>query len=442
VSADRPRDLGGGLSLRRARREDAEPLARFNGQIHRADDAAEPDRPIEQWTRDLLLGPHPTVGPEDFTLVEEAATGRIVSSLNLISQSWSYAGVPFGVGRVELVGTDPDYRRRGLVRAQFEVVHEWSRERGELLQAITGIPWYYRQFGYEYALALGGSRTVAPASLRQLEDGAAEPFRLRPATETDCDFLAEVDAFAAGRYLVALAREAAHWRHELTGPGEGSTVRRIVAVIETPAGQAVGFLARGWRLWGSVLGVDRLELRPGVSWAAVLPSALRALGEVGRGLASADVPFTGILLPLGVDHPAYAFLPERGPRTGRPYAWYLRVPDLPAFLRRIAPAIEARLAGSAAAGHSGPLRLGFYRSALELRLEAGRLVEAESRPYTTRADYDAHFPELTFLQLLFGHRSLEELWHAFPDCYVRQPETAGLLEALFPRRLSFVWGVG
>ena len=147
MSDQLPRDLGDGLALRPAGRDDAEPLARFNGQIHRDDNAAEPAREIEQWTRDLLRGPHPTVAPEDFTIVEEVATGRIVSSLNLISQRWSYGGVPFGVGRIELVGTDPDYRRRGLVRLQFEAIHRRSQARGELVQAITGIPWYYRQFG-------------------------------------------------------------------------------------------------------------------------------------------------------------------------------------------------------------------------------------------------------------------------------------------------------
>ena len=40
----------------------------------------------------------------------------------------------------ELVGTKKEYRRRGLVRQQFEVMHEWSAERGELVQIITGIP--------------------------------------------------------------------------------------------------------------------------------------------------------------------------------------------------------------------------------------------------------------------------------------------------------------
>ena len=55
-------------------------------------------------------------------------------------------------GLPELVGTHPDYRRRGLVREQFEVLHRWSKERGHLMQAIAGIPYYYRRFGYEMAV--------------------------------------------------------------------------------------------------------------------------------------------------------------------------------------------------------------------------------------------------------------------------------------------------
>ena len=77
--------------------------------------------------------------------------------MNLISQTWTYDGIPFGVGRPELVGTQPEYRKRGLVRAQFEVIHAFSAERGEMVQAITGIPFYYRQFGYEMAMGLGGA---------------------------------------------------------------------------------------------------------------------------------------------------------------------------------------------------------------------------------------------------------------------------------------------
>lgn len=135
-------DLGHGLIMRRATAADAEGLADFNKLIHRDPGVTAPDEEVAAWTRDLLAGGHPTCGPNDFTIVAEQATGRIVSSMNLISQTWSYAGIPFGVGRPELVGTAPEYRNRGLVRAQFEVIHRWSAARGELVQGITGIPYY------------------------------------------------------------------------------------------------------------------------------------------------------------------------------------------------------------------------------------------------------------------------------------------------------------
>src|SRR5712691_11396345 len=118
------------------------------------------------------------------------ATGAIVSSMNLISQTWVYDGIPFGVGRPELVGTSLEYRYRGLVRAQFEVIHQWSTERGERLQAITGIPWYYRQFGYEMALNLGGGRVGYRPHIPELKDGEPEPYRVRPATAADLPCMA------------------------------------------------------------------------------------------------------------------------------------------------------------------------------------------------------------------------------------------------------------
>ena len=53
----------------------------------------------------------------------------------------------------------------------------------------------------------------------------------------------------------------------------------------------------------------------------------------------------------------------------------------------------------------------------------------------------AMFPDLTFLQLLFGFRSLEQIQAAFPDCIVRTNDARTVLTALFPEQLSDVWPV-
>jgi hypothetical protein len=53
-------------------------------------------------------------------------------------------------------------------------------------------------------------------------------------------------------------------------------------------------------------------------------------------------------------------------------------------------------------------------------------------------DGDAFFPDLSFLQLIFGYRSLEEIGHIRPDCFSERDEAAVLLAALFPKQPSQV----
>ena len=152
-----------------------------------------------------------------------------------------------------------------------------------------------------------------------------------------------------------------------------------------------------------------------------------------------DAQLKEIFLCMERDHPLYAALGEQiAPLAIPPYAWYLRVPDLPGFLRLITPALERRLAASPMAAHSGDLRIDFYRGGLRLTFEAGRLapITPWQRPIWGERQH-ASFPPLVFLQLLFGHRSLAELREAFPDVRA-QPEAAALLGALFPKRHSRV----
>src|SRR6266550_755436 len=118
------RELGDGLVMRRATEADAERLGQFNADVLRGQDAPDPAPWMDAWTRDLVGGRHPSF--------------RADSAL-------------IAVGQPEIVGTRPELRGRGLVRAMFDVAHGWSAERGDQVLAINGIPWFYRQFGYEMA---------------------------------------------------------------------------------------------------------------------------------------------------------------------------------------------------------------------------------------------------------------------------------------------------
>lgn len=435
-----PRDMGDGLVLRRATVDDTEALAAFNATVQM--DPDEPEVGIDIWTRDMMRGDHPTTGAGDFLIVEDTRTGAIASSLCLIAQRWSYAGIPFRVGRPEMVGTAPEYRRRGLVRAQFDVIHAWSAARGELAQVIGGIPWYYRQFGYEMALELDAGRFGYRADVPDLAAGAAEPYRARPATEADLPFIARAYEHGMRRGMIACLRDAAQWRYDLSGYTPTSDMRLNLCLIEAADGTPVGFFGHPPMLWQSGIYALVYELAPGVSWLPVTPTVLRYLRSVGDAYAAASGgACTTINFEVGSEHPVYRVIPSilRGIR--RTYAWYVRVPDLGGFLRHIAPALEQRLADSIIVGHTGELALNFYRSGLQLRFDAGRLAGIEPWQPTSDERGNAAFPDRTFLQLLFGFRSLDELAHAFPDCMIRGDDARLLLEILFPKQSSNIWAI-
>ena len=228
-----PQDLGDGLVLRWATPGDADALATFNIRIH-SDEPGEQEEWLEHWTRDLMNGEHPTTKASDFTLVvDENDGGKIVSTLNIISQIWTYDGIPFGCGRPELVGTDPEYRRRSLVRKQMDAIHAKSAARGEMVQAITGIPWYYRLFDYEMGLNLGGSRTyfwIRPGNDKPVDE---ELYQLREVTVDDIPTLMELYPAQCAGSLITRVRDEVLWRYEMTGNHKDSPYRRHVHMVET-----------------------------------------------------------------------------------------------------------------------------------------------------------------------------------------------------------------
>lgn len=431
--------LPSGLTLRRSSRLDASPLSEFNALIH--SDTDEPDFRVAAWTQDLLSGNHPTFHEDDFTIIEDPATGKIVSALNLISQTWTYGGIPFKVGRPELVGTDPAYRNRGLVRYQFDVIHEWSRQRGELVQGITGIPYYYRQFGYEMALNLGGGRIGGTFTLPTLKKDSSEPFLIRPALETDLTFIAKLAEEGSRRSLINAQRDESMWRYELNGRRAENVNRVELRIITTTEGDPVGFIAHPPFLWDEMLALTVFELRSDLSWQSVTPSVIRYLWKTGEEFALAEAKtLKSYGFYLCDNHPAYQVANEFLPRLKRRYAWYLRVPDLPAFLRLITPALEERLANSPFTGHTGDLKLDFFRNGIILKFQMGHLTEIETWQPSTKNYGHAAFPGLTFLQLLFGYRSLDDLLFSFPDCFANQ-DAAPLLRVLFPKQPSEVWPI-
>ena len=442
------RELGNGLLLRWSEANDTEELVYLASNVFRDEADGPPNTHAENLVRELMSGRHPLMGPRDFVVIEDTrrTEHRMVACTCFWSQTWEYEGIRFGFGRPEIVGTDPDYRNRGLVRSMFEEIHSRSEAEGHLAQGITGIRYFYRQFGYEYALDLGGRRVTNLSLIPTAKENEPEPYTLRDATEEDIPLIVELYDRRRRESMVSSPLEANWLRYQI----RTWNVTEIednwhMQIIMDHAGMAIGYLLVPIVRWGKSMDVFALEVRPEVNVQAVLPPLLRALAVQGQHLEAKPGagPFLEIGFSLGVTHPVYEVLGSAlTTRCVPPYAWYVRVPDVPRFLRHIAPALEQRLQESPLGSYSGEVRISLYRGGLRLVFEDGRLKLAESwRSPAYASSEDAAFPPLVFLQLLFGYRSLDELRYAFPDVWVKD-EAELVLKTLFPMKPSWVVPIG
>ncbi len=430
------RNLGDGLVLRHATPADIEPIASMQARIH-AENPVHFDEGIVWWIRDLVSGKHPDFIIEDFFLVEDTIQHKIASSMCLLNHLWSYEGIPFAVGRPECVATEPEYRNRGLVRAQMDLAHQISLDRGQMVQAITGIPYYYRLFGYEMgAFDLEAGWNICEYHVPKLKDNTAEPYLFRPAVEADIAFLRQLYEHDCARNAITAIHPEADWLYQLQ-ISPLNCERQLMAVIQDSSSTPVGMVIYSNELWGTGMPVMCLEIIPGHPWMKVCQSTLRFLWAEGKNLSTRlGMDFDKINLWLGREHPAYQALPDRLSIRHEPYGMYIRVPDLPAFLMHIRPALEKRLENSPVSGYTGELAVSLYKSSLKFTFECGKITCLEqTREVNMKAP--ASFPDLTFLKLVFGGKSLAELEDAFPEVIVEEYSDARpMLNALFPKKQS------
>ena len=237
-------------------------------------------------TRALILH-HPNTRPEHWLYVEDTTTGAIVSSLALIPWRWQFEDATLHAAEMGIVGTDPAYRRRGLIRTLDRRFKELLTAEGYHLSHIQGIPYYYRQFGYEYALPLEGEWRV------ELHDVPAEPppgaraVTFRQATVEDIPALARLYDEAMADIPIHAARDGAIWRYLLTHATETATARETWLVLDD-AGATLGY----WRIerggFGTGLNVD--DRSPAARRGAAVLPFLAARDRAGQADDRLNLP--------------------------------------------------------------------------------------------------------------------------------------------------------
>lgn len=398
--------LDGGLLLRSVEGErDVQAFALFNAACN---------NPGEGATCDRLLRHFPGIRHDCCWIIEEEQTGAIIATSCLIPWEVSFGGVILRAAMLEMVLSHPHYRRQGLIRKLISRFHEAAGAGQYDLCIITGIPYYYRQFGYSYCLDLG-SHVSLPAHAIPAVDNDKRSMSLRRASMGDIPVLAHMHDRHMEDLEIHIPRDKALWRYMLD-----HAQYRVWIAEDSGNGEPAGYVMAS----GSANG-DRLNIIESALFPAVAREVLCALA----GLAP-----DGLTIDLLPGHLAAEAMKYGGERV-RGGQWLMKLQAPEAMLWKLAGPFTRRLAKSAMAGFTGDFIINFYREALLLRFDEGSLRSVQNVGFVDSSmgasGGDLCIPPDAFIRLLFGYRTLDELWDAWPDI-VAQDRSRQLVSILFP----------
>ncbi|ASO21471.1 putative N-acetyltransferase YhbS [Actinoalloteichus hoggarensis] len=358
---------------------------------------------------DLRLIVEDSAAGWDSCAVVVTAEGRVVSTATLLDEELILGGVRIPAGQVELVATSVDHEGRGLVRALMAWAHERSARRGHLAQVMLGIPYFYRQFGYSYAIPYHPVRPVHTAP-------PPEPdHRVRPAVLDDVDAITTLsDAAQADADLrMPHSPECLRWLLARDGSTQWIVERDGLPVAtgrSTPPSEDVHL--------GELSAVDAAAARALLWHVTTLAGANSASVRVGdrRGTVA-----------------SHALAELLGPAPDAAEMYYLRVEDPAALLERLRPVLSARLAACADhARFDGEVVLSFFRSHVRFEIAdgvVGPMTRGGTLQWPASVGGAGIAPDRV-PDLLFGPHGIIGLSRLHPDVY--PGPRADLMGVLFP----------
>ena len=416
-------------------------LAQFYTEVFAEDGWIDADG-FADWTLDITSKNHPSSDLNNFwVIVDPSKNDRIVSALLLVPQVWCYGQIEFGVGRLELIATHKEYRHKGLVRALMTTAQQRSEALGHLMQAIMGIPNYYRQFGYGMAVDMGSSLRLPMAAIPVLKPGHKSKYRLRAALLDDISAILALDRQSHNDCLLTEKRDAARWEFELKYRSDKTRSTRQLYIIADQLEQNVGFVSLFLHhLFPDVVVMD-YALDQQASFLSTSDDVLQEIKKIADSYFTANqslCPSINIAFNSGL-HPdllqIIQGLDDSIPLA--PYAWYLRVSDISGFINKISPVLNERMARASTRDFTGDLKLGFFGGDdIQLDFQKGSLISVVAGNIHWKA-CDVLCPYELFLNILLGHRSIDDIKYIMPEVSFNQKGHL-LLNVLFPKMQSLL----
>ena len=407
--------------------EELEELIRLNNEIH--------DSSAGKMLRRLIEN-LPGFGRELNFFIRDTNNGEIVASTNAIPCNWSYSGITIKNLELGFVGTQEEYQRKGFFHILYQYFRHLLEQAAYDVSSIQGIPYFYRQYGYDFILPLGRTIILSQDSLPSLVPDSLPSFmsvNVRPASQGDLPKLMELYAIAQKPLLISAERDERLWKaQESIGMSDEIQVQTMVLEHN---GAIDGYFRVGERRDHDTEKVDAIVVRESsiLSYDSVI-RALHFLKDMAQNANASIIEVPGDPISnLGQIALDYGGIMQRG------WKFQIMIPNTLRFLNKIRPALEARLKSTMYQGLTRELVISTYRNCYPLKFVDGKLGLIEDLGMqSTKSRHNIRVPPQDLIRLILGDCSIDELGQHDMDFIVR-PGMKHLLETLFPKQESYLY---
>lgn len=393
------RELEDGLILRNATKEDIPAIMDHFRMVHG-------ENVIDELG--AMLEHYPRFSWDDSFVIVKPGSGEIASCVILLQSSWTLDGVQFASVEMEAVGTLETYRHRGHMRLLNDAFEERAAVLQPVIQTIAGIPNFYRNFGYEFAAALGGGYSVAPGNIPRRPEGENEPVTFEKVTEQNFqEFLRYRESHQAKKtwnrtwHRTLYPEDSAYLLFDPTSKDQEAFFFYLIKENEKTVG--VFYLAR----WESRIDIVELYLDNYKHVDGVLRFARMKSDEWG------ELPFR-VAPPNQAQVREYVRVLAQTKNINR-YAWYIKIPSIPRFIRTMGPLFSKRLRDTEFHEFTGELKVTDYKQGYAVVFEGGEFKEVDTLDERDPNNYHLRMPWGALTRLLMGYETFDSLASHEPD---------------------------
>jgi predicted N-acetyltransferase YhbS len=347
----------------------------------------------------------PRFRPEHLRVVERDR--QIIGVVNVIDRMVHIGSAQVRCAIIAPLATAAAHQNTGVGSALMRDTLDWARKNGFQLSMLWGHPWLYPRYGY--APAIKGYTVHVPASLQPFGDRA---YTLRPYSSADTPALMQVYHSETATATLAEVRSDQPWEWRPYHPSTS------IQVAVDPAGAIRGYARM--TIEAERLHVGEIAAMDQGAAQALFDRLLYLAREHSlpdlQVTATPDNRWSGLAFRQGA---------EIRVRSGGG-AGMVRVLDLPALLKAIAPELQRRITHSEYAARRAEVAIESPVGRATLRVNHGRIELGEGGLSNA-----VTLPFHALGPLVAGYQPIDDLL-GLAGVFIYGSETKRLLDVLFP----------